>query len=219
MRMVLSIGGRTVDGDGEGRAGRRPPGRVATTAHVLAPLARDHQVVVTHTVGSDRSFGASLAGALRDAVPGLVTTSLEPSALADVSALVDAGMTVIAPVADELAVVALANAVEADALMLLAELDAVYRDFGTPRATPMRRITTTDAKALLDQGKVTPSDMASKLEAAMRFAATGGFAVIAALGDVEAALHRAAGTRVVRAEVASRVPPEQPPRRSRGAPA
>jgi carbamate kinase len=217
--MVLSIGGRLVDVDGEGRADRGPSGRAQTTARVLAPLVRDHQVVVTHVVGSDRSFGASLADALRDSVPGLVTTSLKPSTLVDVAALVEAGLTVIASAANELAVVALANAIEADALMLLAEVDAVYRDFGTPRATPLRRLTTTDAKALLDQGTVTPASMAPKLEAAMRFAATGGFSVIAALGDVEAALHRRAGTRVVLAEGAGDVPPDPRPRRPSGAPA
>ncbi len=217
--MVLSIGGRVVDVDGEGRADRGPLSRAETTARVLAPLVRDHQVVVTHVVGSDRSFGATLAGALRDAAPGLVTTSLKPSTLVDVSALVNAGLTVIASAANELAVVALANAIEADAMMLLAEVDAVYRDFGTPHATPLRRLTTTDAKALLDQGTVTPPSMAPRLEAAMRFAATGGFAVIAALGDVEAALHRRAGTRVVLAEGAGHVPPDPRPRRPSGAPA
>jgi carbamate kinase len=219
MRMVLSIGGRVVDVPRAAAANRGPLGRAETTAHVLAPLARDHQVVIAHLVGSDRSFGAALAGALRDAVPGLVATSLKPSTLVDVAALVDAGLTVIASAANELAVVALANAIEADALLLLAEVDAVYRDFGTPRATPLRRLTTTDAKALLEQGTVTPPSMAPKLDAAMRFAAGGGFAVIAALRDVEAALHRAAGTRVVLADGASRVPPDTRPHRPCGAPA
>jgi carbamate kinase len=208
MRMVLSIGGRVVDVHGAGTPERGSLGRVKTTARALAPLVRDHEVVVTHVVGSNRSFGADLAGALRDAVPGLVATSLKPSTLVDVAALVDAGLTVIASAANELTVVALANAIEADALMLVAEVDAVYRDFGTPRATPLRRLTTTDARALLEQGTVTPPGMAPKLDAAIRFAATGGFAVIAALRDVEAALRRAAGTRVVLADGASHLPPD-----------
>lgn len=214
--MVLSIAGTVVDGNGEGRAPRGRSGRAETTARMLAPLVRDHQVVVAHVAGGDGSFGASLAGALRDAVPGLVVRSLERVTLVNASALVDTGITIVVPAANELAVVALAHAIEADALMLLAEVDAVYRDFGTPRATPLRRLTTTDAKAFLDGGTVTPASMAPQLEAAIRFATTGGFAVIAALGDVEAALHRTAGTRVVLADGTGRVPPDPRPRRSCG---
>lgn len=215
--MVLAIGGPVIDLRDTRPSGRGLSSRVETTARTLTPLVRNHQVVVTHVVGSDRSFGAALAGALRDAVPGLVTTSLKPRTLVDVAALVDAGLTVITSVASELSAVALANAIEADALMLIAEVDAVYRDFGTPRATPLRRLTTTEAKVLLDRGAVTPPGLTPKLDAALRFAATGGFAVIAAIGDVEAALHRAAGTRVVLTGGGSHVPQDPRQRRSCGA--
>lgn len=218
MRIVVSIGGPLVVPQG-GRPSGPGPLKLDATARALAPLVRTHQVVVTHVTGSDRAFGPALARALRAAVPGLATTTRRPTTLADVAALVDAGLTVVASTASELAVVTLANTVEADALMLLAEVDAVYRDFGTPRATPLRRITTTDAQALLDRGAVTPAGIAPKLDAAIRFANTGGFAVIAGLDDVDAALHRTAGTRVVLAEGASPSPPDGRPRRPCGAPA
>jgi carbamate kinase len=212
MRMVLAIGGRAVEAHRTAPARGRPGGSAGAAARLLAPLVRDHQVVITHGVGSERAFGSALAGELREAVPGLATTSLKPSSLVDVAALVDAGLTVIAAAANERAVVALATEIEADALMLLTEVDAIYRDFGTPGATPLRRLTTVQAKALLEQGAVAPPSMAPKLDAAMRFAATGGFAVIAALADVEAALHRTAGTRVVLADAPRLAPPERLPR-------
>jgi len=200
MRMVLAIGGNAFAPRGEPRSDRAQLSRVDATARVLAPLIREHEVVITHGIGSERTLGAVLATALREAVPGLVTANLRPSSLVDVAALVEAGLTVLAPTESDLAAVALATAVEADALVLVADVDAVYRDFGTPNATPLRRLTTAQAETFLTDGTVSPARIAPKLEAALRFAATGGFAVITAMEDVEAALHRAAGTRVVRAE-------------------
>ena len=200
MRMVIAIGGHALAPQGAPRADRESLSGVADAARVLAPLIREHEVVITHGIGSERTFGTRLATALRRAVPGLVTASLKPSLLGDVATLVEAGLMVIAPTGSDLAAVALATAVEADALMLLTEVDAVYRDFGTPNATPLRRLTTAQAEAFLAGGTVSPPSMAPKLEAALRFASTGGFAVIAALDDAQAALHRAAGTRVVLAE-------------------
>lgn len=210
MRMVLAIGGSVLAPRGEPRSDCGRPRRASAIARVLAPLVREHEVVITHEIGSERAFGADLATALREAVPGLVTASLKPSSLVDVGALVEAGLTVVAPSGSDLAAVALATAVEADALVLLTDVDSVYRHFGTPDATPLRRLTTAQAEAFLTDGTVSPARMAPKLEAALRFAAMGGFAVIAALEDVDAALHRAAGTRVVLAEEAGRAPSPPP---------
>ena len=200
MRIVLAIGEPVIAPRGAPRAVWEPLSSSADAARILAPLIREHEVVITHGTGSERSVGTRLATALRREVLGLVTASLKPCSLVDVVALVEAGLMVVAPTGSDLAAAALAMAVEADALMLLTEADAVYRDFGTPNARPLRRLTTVQAKALLVDGTVSPPSMTPKLEAALRFASTGGFAVIAALDDLHAALHRAAGTRVVLAE-------------------
>jgi carbamate kinase len=92
---------------------------------------------------------------------------------------------------------AIAESVGADALALLTDVDAVYRDFGTAHATPLRRVTPREAGDLVASGEVGPTGMGPKLDAARRFAETGGFAVIAAVDDVAAAMRRTAGTRIV----------------------
>lgn len=88
----------------------------------------------------------------------------------------------------------LARALRADALLLLTDVDAVYHDFGTPRAAPIRRATVSELRAL----SFAPGSMGPKVAAACEFAATGGFAGIGALDAVAAILQGAAGTRIVR---------------------
>lgn len=89
----------------------------------------------------------------------------------------------------------LAAALGAADLLLLTDVDAVYTDWGTPEATPLRAASPGDLRAhTFDTGSMGP-----KVEAACRFVEeTGGRAIIAALGDAEAALAGRAGT-VVRA--------------------
>lgn len=103
----------------------------------------------------------------------------------------------------DLAAVALAYAVNADALVLLTDVDGVSRDGIT--SASIRRLSTDDVRRMIDGADLSPGTMAPKLEAARRFAETGGYSVIASLDDAEPALRRAAGTRVYKA-----VQPERP---------
>jgi carbamate kinase len=90
----------------------------------------------------------------------------------------------------------LAESLGADRLVLLTDVDALYRDFGTPRARPVERIGAGEAHAWADE--LPAGSIGPKLRAAARFAAkTGGEAAIGTLDDAEAILAGRAGTRVV----------------------
>lgn len=87
----------------------------------------------------------------------------------------------------------LARELRADALLLLTDVDAVYRGFGTPQAEPIRQIT----PAELRKPSFAPGSMAPKVEAACEFVeAAGGFAGIGRLDQAEAIARGEAGTRV-----------------------
>jgi carbamate kinase len=80
----------------------------------------------------------------------------------------------------------LARDIGADALVLLTDVAGVFRDFGTPQAALLRKISVSDVAALgLDPGSMGP-----KAEAAAEFAVSGGFA---AIGRMEEALDLLAG--------------------------
>jgi carbamate kinase len=87
----------------------------------------------------------------------------------------------------------LARTLGADALLLLTDVDAVYADWQTPRAHPIRSISPQMLRAM----SFAPGSMGPKVEAACDFAdATGGFAAIGALKNAAAILDGEAGTRV-----------------------
>ena len=95
----------------------------------------------------------------------------------------------------DLAAAALARDLHADALLLLTDVPTVMRDFGTDHATPIRRLDTAELRRL----HFPDGSMGPKIEACARFAdATGGLAVIGALGDAAAMLAGTAGTTIVR---------------------
>jgi carbamate kinase len=88
----------------------------------------------------------------------------------------------------------LAGALHAEALLLLTDVDAVYRDWGTPRAAPIARTTPAELEALC----FAPGSMAPKVEAACAFVRGGGrLAGIGRLEDAAALLADRAGTRVL----------------------
>ena len=80
----------------------------------------------------------------------------------------------------------------ADALLLLTDVDAVYRDFGTDQAAPVSELTVAEARALT----MPAGSMGPKLLAACEFAETGGLSGIGRLQDAVAILEGSAGTRV-----------------------
>jgi len=88
----------------------------------------------------------------------------------------------------------LAQQLKADALLLLTDVDAIYRDFGTDRAAAITQLTVEQARALdLPAGSMGP-----KLAAAADFSEHGAISGIGRLEDALAILQGTAGTRVLR---------------------
>jgi carbamate kinase len=93
----------------------------------------------------------------------------------------------------DLATEVLAEALEADALLLLTDVPAVVRDFGTPQATPITRAT----PAALRRERFPGGSMGPKVEAVCRFVeTTGDLGAIGALEDAPLILEGKAGTIV-----------------------
>jgi carbamate kinase len=87
----------------------------------------------------------------------------------------------------------LAKQLGADALLLLTDVDAVYRDFGTDQQTRIAALTPEEAGALdLPAGSMGP-----KMAAAAQFATQGGLAGIGRLDQATDILERRAGTCVL----------------------
>jgi carbamate kinase len=94
----------------------------------------------------------------------------------------------------------LADALDADALLLLTDVEAVEADYGTPTARPIARTTPAFLRALAFPA----GSMGPKVDAVCRFAEMPGrFAAIGALRDAEAILAGTAGTIVTRNGAAS----------------
>jgi len=93
----------------------------------------------------------------------------------------------------------LAGQLEAEVLMILTNVDAVFQGWGTPAARPIRRMTVAEAEALIARGELDEGGMKPKVQAAASFAAaSGGRAIIARLGDGPAALRGETGTTITR---------------------
>jgi carbamate kinase len=86
----------------------------------------------------------------------------------------------------------------AEVLLILTDVDAVHRGWGTPGAQAIRRLTLADAERLIANGEVTEGSMRPKVEAATAFVRAGGLrAIIAELGRGLEALEGLTGTTVV----------------------
>lgn len=86
----------------------------------------------------------------------------------------------------------LAAQLEADALLLLTDVDAVYRDWGGDDARAIRAATPEELSSdAFDAGSMGP-----KVQAACRFAAAGGAAYIGALEQAQQILAGESGTRI-----------------------
>lgn len=86
----------------------------------------------------------------------------------------------------------LARQLGADALLLLTDVDAVYRGFGSVNAGPIAHMTPEEARAF----GAPAGSMGPKIVAAGDFADTGGFTGIGRLEDAIAILDGHAGTRI-----------------------
>ena len=87
----------------------------------------------------------------------------------------------------------LARQLGADALLLLTDVDGVYRDFGTERAARIAELTVVEARAF----DAPAGSMGPKLGAGSDFATPGRFTGIGRLEDAIAILDGRTGTRIV----------------------
>ncbi len=93
----------------------------------------------------------------------------------------------------------LAQELEAEVLMILTDVDAVYAGWGTPEARPIRRASVAEVERLIAAGGADEGGMKPKLEAAAGFLRAGGErAIIARLSEGPAALRGETGTTIVR---------------------
>ncbi|MBO6851607.1 MAG: carbamate kinase, partial [Marinobacter sp.] len=86
----------------------------------------------------------------------------------------------------------LARQLGADALMLLTDVDAIYRDFGKDTAAAIHELTLAEARKL----ELPAGSMGPKLAAAAGFSESGGFSGIGRLEDAREILNFRAGTRI-----------------------
>jgi carbamate kinase len=92
----------------------------------------------------------------------------------------------------------LARGVNAEALLILTNVDGVYRAFGTPQQELLRRVAAPDLERLLDAKEFAAGSMRPKVEAAAAFVrASGGRAYIARLDRGLEAVEGREGTMIV----------------------
>lgn len=91
----------------------------------------------------------------------------------------------------------LAEAIGADVLLILTNVNGVFRKFGTSQQELIRTLTLKDARQLLQSGELGEGSMAPKVEAALAFLEQGGTqALIARLDEGLEALNGQAGTTI-----------------------
>jgi carbamate kinase len=97
----------------------------------------------------------------------------------------------------------LADALNADLLVLLTAVPRVARDFGTRWERPLSHLTPSEARRMLDDGEFAPGSMGPKVESAERFVRDGGrAAVITDARSLLPAIRGEDGTRVADAREA-----------------
>jgi carbamate kinase len=146
----------------------------------VVPSPQPERVVETRVIRLLLGSGAVVVCAGGGGVP---VVRGEDGTLRGVEAVID----------KDLATAKLAEALEADALLLLTDVPAVMRDFGTPDAAPISRAT----PAALRREQFPAGSMGPKVEAVCRFVElTGDLAAIGALDDATEILAGKAGTVV-----------------------
>ncbi len=93
----------------------------------------------------------------------------------------------------------LASQLDAEVLMILTNVDAVFDGWGTPKARPIRRMSVEQAESMIAGGSLDAGGMKPKVEAAAGFVRRGGArAIIARLSEGPAALRGETGTTIMR---------------------
>ncbi len=99
----------------------------------------------------------------------------------------------------DLAAARLALDLEADVLLILTDVAAVFVGYKTPGQRALARVTVAEMERFQAAGEFKAGSMGPKVEAALQFARAGGLAVIASLLDVGAAVRGEAGTSIAAA--------------------
>jgi carbamate kinase len=84
----------------------------------------------------------------------------------------------------------------ADTLLIATDVKAVMTGWGTPQERPLGAVTVAELRELAQRGEFGSGSMGPKVDAACRFAAGGGTAIITHLSAIEEALAGRAGTVV-----------------------
>ncbi|MFW6201510.1 MAG: carbamate kinase [Gemmatimonadota bacterium] len=151
----------------------------------LAPSPRPVEIVEREQIGRLVDAGAIVIAAGGGGIPVYRDPRL---GLEGVDAVID----------KDRAAEALGRDIGARVLLILTNVDGVYRDFGTRRERLLRRLTADEAEALLERGEFGRGSMAPKVEAAIGFVRSGGErAHVARLDEGERAVRGAAGTTIV----------------------
>jgi carbamate kinase len=119
---------------------------------------------------------------------GIPVVRDDAGALAGVEAVIDKDLTAAL----------LARQLGADILLIATDVDAVMTGWGTPQPRPLGAVTVAKLRDLAAQGEFGGGSMGPKVEAACRFAAGGGRAIITHLAAIDKALAGRAGTVVTR---------------------
>jgi carbamate kinase len=94
----------------------------------------------------------------------------------------------------------LANALDADALVLVTDVGQVMLDYGTPQTRPILEMTVDEAEAYAAAGQFPAGSMGPKMRAAVRFVRKGGSTAVITNADLVSASLAAqpgSGTRIV----------------------
>ncbi len=185
-------------------------------AHPTKPVGPIYDEATAHAHAAERGWTIAPDGKhWRRVVPSPAPLRLVEAA--SIRSLVEAGVLVIAsggggiPVAElpdgryegreavidkDLAAVVLARAVGAEGLLLLTDVDAVYRGWGTPDAEAVHRMSPEEAFAGLEAKAWPAGSMGPKIRACAEFVRSGGrFAAIGRLEDAASLAWGRAGTR------------------------
>jgi carbamate kinase len=219
MRIVVALGGNALLERGEPPESEIQEKHIRKAVTALAPLAREHELVITHGNGPQVGLLAlesagdpALAHPYPLDVLGAQTQGMIGYWL--VQALEGTGVIVVcsggggvpvvrteagrlrgveAVVDKDLTAALLAQGLGADALLLLTDVEAVKDGFGTPHAQPIHWASPGDLRTR----SFPAGSMGPKVEAVCRFVeATGKMAGIGQLADAGALLRRDAGTTV-----------------------
>ncbi len=149
----------------------------------VVPSPEPKRILELPTIRLLVKVGALVVCAGGGGIPVVVTPS---GSIRGVEAVID----------KDLATALLATELQADVLLLLTDVDAVYSNWNTPEAQPIHRITS----GQLRNYSFAPGSMQPKVKAACRFVeATGNMAAIGKLEDAAAILKGERGT-VLKAE-------------------